>query len=100
MTHLQGNLYSGPRTRVKPSGDNSLGDAAAIGGNRLNFAVEVDFQGQGCGVKHSAAVGAVAEVALDFAPDFGRQPTFEILADQADRSLAGHAHGGPPGAKR
>jgi hypothetical protein len=42
----------------------------------FHFAVKIDLEGQGGGVKNRAAVLAVAEVTLDFACDFRRQTTF------------------------
>jgi hypothetical protein len=52
-----------------------------IGGRCFHFAVKINFEGQSGGIKNSTAIMAIAQVALDFAPNFGRQPAFQVFAD-------------------
>jgi hypothetical protein len=42
----------------------------------FHFAVKIDLEGQGGGVKNRAAILAVAQVALDIASDFRSQTAF------------------------
>ena len=65
----------------KSKRSNRLGNASAIRRGRFHFAVKINFEGQGCSVKNGAAILAVAQVALDFARYFGRQPAFQVFAD-------------------
>ena len=52
-----------------------------IGGRGFHFAVKINFEGQGGGIKNGPAVVAIAKVALNFTSDFRRQPAFKIFAD-------------------
>jgi hypothetical protein len=52
-----------------------------IGGRGFHFAVKINFEGQGGGIKNGAAIMAKAQVALDFARNFGRQPAFQVFAN-------------------
>lgn len=52
-----------------------------IGGRGFHFAVKIDFEGQSGGIKNGAAIMAIAQVALDFARNFGRQAAFQIFAN-------------------
>jgi hypothetical protein len=76
MTHFHGNLYSRAAFRGKSNRNSGLRDAGVIDLGRFHFAVKIDFEGQRCGVEDCAAVLAIAEVTLDFSPNFGRQPAF------------------------
>jgi hypothetical protein len=75
LENIQGSNIS------KPQRGNGLGNVRAIGGDGFDLPIKVDFQGEGCGVKNSPAVLAVAEVALNVASDFGGQSAFQIFAD-------------------
>jgi hypothetical protein len=66
-----------------------------IGGRGFHFAVKINFEGQGGGIKNGPAVVAIAKVALDFAPHFGCQPAFQVFANKSDCSLAGNTHDCP-----
>ena len=52
-----------------------------IGGRGFHFAVKINFEGQGGGIKNRSAIVAVADMALKFARNFRRQSTFQIFAD-------------------
>jgi hypothetical protein len=71
---------------------NELGDARSVGRNGFDFSVKIDFQSERCGIEDCSAVAAIAQVALDFAPYFRGQPTFQVFANKADRSFARDAH--------
>jgi hypothetical protein len=47
----------------------------------LPFAVEEELEGKGGCVEHGSAILALGQVVLDFAADFGCQPSFQVLAD-------------------
>jgi len=78
-THFLENIQGGDAS--KPQRGNGLGNVRVIGGDGFDFAIKIDFQGEGCGIKDGSAVLAVAEVALNVASDFGSQPAFQIFAD-------------------
>jgi hypothetical protein len=42
---------------------------------RFNFAVKINLEGEGCSVKHGAAVITATHVALNFAPDLRSEPS-------------------------
>ncbi len=63
---------------------------------KIYFAVKIDFKCQGSSVKHCPAIITASQMALDFARYLWSQAPFQILANQADCGLAGHAHDGPP----
>jgi hypothetical protein len=73
-----------------------LGDLRAIHSNGFYFPVKIDFKRKGCGIENRSAVGAIAQVALDFASHFGGQPAFQVFANKADRSFARYGHSVPP----
>jgi hypothetical protein len=77
-----------------------LGNVRAMDRNWLHFAVKIDFEGKGSSVENRAAITAIAQVALHFAGNFWCQATFQVFADQTDRTLTGHAHGGPLSAEQ
>lgn len=78
----------------------SLGQARLVGDGVIRVAVEVHFQGKGRSIKNCPAIPAVGQVALNFPSYLWSQPSFQILANQTNRCLTGHAHdsislGGP-----
>jgi hypothetical protein len=75
LENIQGSNIS------KPQRGNGLGNVRAIGGDGFDFAIKIDFQGEGCGIKNGPAVLAVTEMALNIARDFGSQSAFQIFAD-------------------
>src|SRR5882762_3287500 len=63
---------------------------------RFDFPVEVNFEGEGCGVENGAAVRAMPQMALNLACYLGGETPFQIFTNQSDCSLACHAHNSAP----
>ena len=85
---------------AKSQRGSSLGNSRTFGHDWYKLPVKVNFESQSGSVKYGAAILAVAKVVLDLSPNLSCESSFEIFADQADRSLAGHAHGEPPVTER
>jgi len=47
----------------------------------FDFAVKIHFESKCCGVKHRAAVLAVAQMPLDVTSDFRCQAAFQVFAN-------------------
>jgi len=58
----------------------------------FHFAVEIDFEGEGCGVKNGAAISALAQMPLNLASYLRRESSFQIFANQPDCRFARYAH--------
>jgi hypothetical protein len=61
-------------------------------GWKIYFAVKINFESQGGGVKYGTAIVAVTQVSLDFAGNLWCEAPLQILTDQPDCSLASHSH--------
>ena len=65
----------------KSKKSSKLGDASAVDGGGFHFPVKIDFEGQGGGVKYRPAILTVTQMALDFARNFGREPTLQVFTN-------------------
>jgi hypothetical protein len=81
LTHPSQKLYGGYVSITKSNGSNGLSDAGAVNRYGFDFAVKVDFKGEGRSIENGAAIRAVTQVALDFTRNFRRQPAFQVFAD-------------------
>jgi hypothetical protein len=81
QTHIPCNLYSQTPAIANLLVGRLLGYLTAVRWDRFDFTVKIDFEGQCCGVEHGPAVGTVTQVTLNITSHFGREPTFEVLAD-------------------
>ena len=61
-----------------------------VDGGRSYFAVKINFQGEGCSVKHRTAIITEAHVLLDFTSDPRCEASLQVFANQPNCGLTYH----------